>query len=895
MAARKPIALLFAATILFAAVPNLAVATHRICPSGADGDSDDDGLIDSSPWPWVATEETYATNECDPDSDGDLMPDGYEVDHNLLPNYAGDGGLDADDDGLSNAAEYCYGLADCHTRTEETYTRHLGVYLDGTHPGKADTDNDKACDGGGTWTCLTTSISANSSVGEVDVGSNATDPDTDDDRLPDGWELAYGFDPAFSQDTHGDPDGDSYDRVPGGAVDQRWTNVHEYCYSPTASEAQNRAASCNTTAAYLMANGPNLLGTNPLLASTDGDCATDGSEVYYDVSPTLATEQIDQDSDGLGFCDEISKNTDPADPDSDDDGLCDGGGGGAACLGGWGEVINHRTNPLVPDTDGDGLCDGGLGAAACTSFGGAGEVFDYDTDPLVADSDGDGLTDAQELSGELAVGKTARHATLGDVPYTDDSCKTLHPASLSCSGQPGSTDARFADTDGDYLYDGDELLGFDLCGETECRKAYSNPNQADTDGDSTLTTWLGDKEERAVILPGAFDRTTAFDPSDYDADRDDLSDGGEIEYKTDPNDPDTDHDLLADGAEVHDGAETDPKDADSVDGDRWGDFLDPELNHETEAPLIVEMGPMRDDYYDGICAVVMDRSDVNVKAVYTGSTPVPFTQSWVPWSVSITGYDTLCIDFVPDIVPWYGTSLVVDIADAFDTTTRIEGTLHNSQTFSGLKLFMLATCWIPGVSTAGTLVELAVAVAETDIVGMVQGQVELGAEAIDGMRINGRLVGSVAKVLASPAVGCFIAAAEFAFSFEGHQRLVVMEVRTVDPQADEFVLRTPYAPLQRAYIPTVGFSDYVPITYGPEIHQHWRGSGYSYLQAKFADRPMTTEQWRDSLQAVFDRAGYGSWAVWHDYDVVTVDILDERWQIYLYDQVVVDVRIAEVP
>ncbi len=88
------------------------------------------------------------------------------------------------------------------------------------------------------------------------------------------------------------------------------------------------------------------------------------------------------------------------------------------------------------------------------------------------------------------------------------------------------TNALHPDTDGDGLFDGDEV-----------QKFRTNPLRADTDGDG-----LTDGDE-----------TTKFqtDPTRYDTDGDGLADGDEgTKYHTDPLKPDTDGDGLTDGDEV---------------------------------------------------------------------------------------------------------------------------------------------------------------------------------------------------------------------------------------------------------------------------------------------------------------------------------------------------------
>ncbi|MCX6875418.1 MAG: hypothetical protein NTW21_16670 [Verrucomicrobia bacterium] len=111
--------------------------------------------------------------------------------------------------------------------------------------------------------------------------------DTDGDGLPDWWENLYALNPNDSTGDNGaagDPDGDLR------------TNLEEY---------QNY-------------NGQRA--TNPKLADTDGDGATDGQEFTAGTNPLVT--------------------------DTDGDGLSDGA-----------EINTYLTNPLLKDTDGDGATD----------------------------------------------------------------------------------------------------------------------------------------------------------------------------------------------------------------------------------------------------------------------------------------------------------------------------------------------------------------------------------------------------------------------------------------------------------------------------------------------------------------------------------------------------------
>ncbi len=136
---------------------------------------------------------------------------------------------------------------------------------------------------------------------EKELGTDPSNPDTDGDRLRDGYEVHIYRTNPLKKDT--DDDGLSdYDET-------------------------------------LISN------TNPLLADTDGDGLMDGEEVMnYHTDPL----NPDTDSDGLTDGDEVLKyRTNPLNKDTDGDGLSDGA-----------EVLIHKTDPLNFDTDNGGVPDG---------------------------------------------------------------------------------------------------------------------------------------------------------------------------------------------------------------------------------------------------------------------------------------------------------------------------------------------------------------------------------------------------------------------------------------------------------------------------------------------------------------------------------------------------------
>jgi RHS repeat-associated protein len=144
----------------------------------------------------------------------------------------------------------------------------------------------------------------------------STDADSDNDGMPDCWEVRYGFNPFDPSDAGEDADGDGL------------TNLEEYQY-----------------------------GTNPLLADTDGDGLTDWEEIYV-----YGTDPLSADTDGDGIPDgvEVALGLDPLNPD---DALEDADGDGFSNR----QEVWAGTDPLDPSNSpvaGQvGLTLDGLGAA----------------------------------------------------------------------------------------------------------------------------------------------------------------------------------------------------------------------------------------------------------------------------------------------------------------------------------------------------------------------------------------------------------------------------------------------------------------------------------------------------------------------------------------------------
>ncbi|WGL16319.1 PQQ-binding-like beta-propeller repeat protein [Microbulbifer bruguierae] len=198
--------------------------------------------------------------------------------------------------------------------------------------------------------------------------------DSDNDGLPDWWEVANGLDAHSADDADSDTDGDNL------------TAAEEFVLSTRANNAD-----------------------------TDGDAVTDGDEVLVH-----GTDPLNPDSDGDGLKDgeELALGTDPGNVDSDGDGLGDRE-----------EANVYFTNPLSSDTDGDGMADSFETAYGLDALNDdAGSDADGDgltnleesilgSSPRLLDTDGDTLSDYQEY----AVHKTSplRKDSDGDVLRDD--------------------------------------------------------------------------------------------------------------------------------------------------------------------------------------------------------------------------------------------------------------------------------------------------------------------------------------------------------------------------------------------------------------------------------------------------------------------------------------------
>ena len=226
--------------------------------------------------------------------------------------------------------------------------------------------------------------------------------------------------------------------------------------------------------------------SDPKSADTDGDGLTDGEERAFTSDPN----KKDTDGDGLTDREERNFGSNPRKKDTDGDGLSD-----------FDEVRKYRTNPTLADTDKDGLDDG--------------DEIARGTNPRKRDTDGDGLSDGDEVK---------RRTNPLKKDTDNDGLNDGREVRLG-------TNPRKADTDGDGIKDGDEVAkGSDPLDPKD-------PKRIDTDKDG-LTNY----EELFIY---------GTDPTKKDTDGDGLNDAFEVKRGTNPLKKDTDRDGVTDYNEIY--------------------------------------------------------------------------------------------------------------------------------------------------------------------------------------------------------------------------------------------------------------------------------------------------------------------------------------------------------
>ncbi|MFX0206427.1 MAG: PKD domain-containing protein, partial [Candidatus Hodarchaeota archaeon] len=349
------------------------------------------------------------------DQDGDFITDELEVVYQLEGNNLelSPWSTDSDDDGKVDPVEVVLG------QDIDNDGLTTGQELDmGLDPFNPDTDGDKLLDG-----------FASNGFGEAQYGTDPLKNDTDDDGLLDYTEVA-GWDIIVSTE-----DGK--------------TKIYRITSDPTLNDTDNDGL--RDTQEYFLKSDPRII-------DTDYDKLTDLKENNLGTSPS----EYDSDQDGLNDYIESEKPfsvswvnesgisqsktfyCDPISNDTDEDGLTD-----------YNEVYQYNTDASNRDTDNDGVID-------------SEEIHKYGTNVKDADTDDDGLLDGFEIEGiyiPIAI------ITNGEY---DEEGKVLVEPEVANITKLVKSDPLHADSDGDGLSDYDELMS---------QVTVSNPMSPDSDGD----------------------------------------------------------------------------------------------------------------------------------------------------------------------------------------------------------------------------------------------------------------------------------------------------------------------------------------------------------------------------------------------------------------------------
>ncbi|KXK26370.1 MAG: hypothetical protein TR69_WS6001000372 [candidate division WS6 bacterium OLB20] len=192
------------------------------------------------------------------------------------------------------------------------------------------------------------------------------------------------------------------------------TNTPTPTFSPTPSFTPSPTPTLTPTPSPTTSPSPSPTVTvTSVPSSTPTTTPSNTTSVTATPTPTGDTE-VDTDGDGITDSEELVLGTDPDNPDTDGDGLEDG------------LELEIRTDPLEVDSDGDGLTDG-------FEYNFSDPEGVHQLDPTKADTDMNGVTD-------------------GDEDFDSDGLDTLQELAEE-------TDILSPDTDGDGLYDGEEVAG----------------------------------------------------------------------------------------------------------------------------------------------------------------------------------------------------------------------------------------------------------------------------------------------------------------------------------------------------------------------------------------------------------------------------------------------------
>ena len=225
-------------------------------------DTDSDGLTNLEEY-----QNGLDANNGSEDSDLDGMTDSYEISYGLLPLVRDDQG-DLDSDSLTNIEEYVAGTAPNSIDSDLDGMDDFYEIQNSLNPLFDDANSDK--DGDGLL-----------NINEFNLGSYANESDSDQDGMSDNFEVQYGL-LVMQVDGGQDLDGDGL------------SNLYEF-----------------------------QLGLNPSELDSDSDGMDDEFEVSYGLDPLSDDTLLDLDGDGLTNIAEFTRGLNPNAQDTDGDGLID--------------------------------------------------------------------------------------------------------------------------------------------------------------------------------------------------------------------------------------------------------------------------------------------------------------------------------------------------------------------------------------------------------------------------------------------------------------------------------------------------------------------------------------------------------------------------------------------
>ncbi|NOQ53961.1 MAG: hypothetical protein GQ558_05085, partial [Thermoplasmata archaeon] len=460
-----------------------------------DADTDNDGVTDGAEpfWnidtdgdgDWVShpllPSVYYNTgiNALDQDSDGDGVTDGVEMGITDLHNHSDEDVLPLDEDeeppDIYESLQWIQGIPDYQIDVDPTTT---------TDPLNFDTDGDGLPDGFITdWNCSQDGDGSLNWTVTTDAdytGWGSYQKWQGEDFIPDGeWKSTSGETDATQVDTDRDGIPDGYERVFNTTG---WIPGKEGCEGKIELPSEGDIA--------------NFKPLNPLSSNTDGDGLVDALEISW---PEALVNDVDY---SIYF--EVDKDpnskTNPCHTDTDFDGIWDSNED---------ENFNGRhdygeTNASHPDTDGDHLLDGAnqdqngtndwllydfdififepeyypdwdWSSSSWAEFDDGGTPEDpgddtwyfigevnVQTDATTSDTDGDGLYDGNnigtDIKGELVIHFKKNDAKL----QLDEPLASTFPIAAAVTNQEEPTDPNDDDTDGDELTDSMEVWGWDV-------------------------------------------------------------------------------------------------------------------------------------------------------------------------------------------------------------------------------------------------------------------------------------------------------------------------------------------------------------------------------------------------------------------------------------------------